>query len=195
MTSLIGKSCGSRPKGLALAVDEQNEISTAPMGWRVADPRRRRLMLSRKYDMLVTRGLRICDRHRSRRATATMTSSRGPHRPNETKFASGKRRHTRYLLNAPITAVLSGTPEIRSRSRTLDVSESGIGGLFHDNWEPGLRLNLEIAVPIGRVPLKLVAIVRHHTDVRYGFEFIDVLPQERATLRELCQFLAIRPAR
>ena len=157
---------------------------------------RRRLTLCSEYDMLVTRVLRICDRHRSRRAVASMTPGRQPHGPNETKFASGKRRHTRYLLNAPITAILSGTtPEIRSRSRTLDVSESGIGGLFHDNWEPGLRLNLEIAVPIGRAPLKLGAIVRHHTGVRYGFEFIDVLPQERATLGELCQFLAVRPAR
>ena len=163
------------------------------MGWRVGlvCPR---LTLCGKQDMLVTRMLCICDRHQPRRAAATMTSSRGPHRPNESKFASAKRRHARYLLNAPITAILSGTPEIRSRSRTLDVSESGVGGLFHDKWEPGLRLNLEIAVPIGRAPLKLGAVVRHHTGVRYGFEFIDVLPQEHATLRELCRFLAIRPA-
>lgn len=145
--------------------------------------------------MLVTGVFHICDRHRSRRTAATMTSSRRPHGPNENKVASGKRRHTRYLLNASITALLPGTPEIRSRSRTLDISESGVGGIFHDNWEPGFRLNLEIAVPIGQVPLKLGAIVRHHSGVRYGFQFIDILPQERATLRELCRFLALRPAR
>jgi len=122
-----------------------------------------------------------------------MTSWRRPPRPN--KSASGKRRHTRYLLNAPITAVLSDTiPESRSRSRTLDVSEGGIGGLFHEDWEPGIRLNLEIAVPIGSTSLKVAAIVRHHSGVRYGFEFVEVLPQERAALLELCQFLATRPA-
>ena len=121
-----------------------------------------------------------------------MTSWRRPPRTN--KSASGKRRHTRYLLNAPITAVLSDTiPESRSRSRTLDVSEGGIGVLFHENWEPGARLNLEVAVPIGSTSLKLDAVVRHHTGVRYGFEFVDVLPQEHATLLELCQFLATRP--
>jgi PilZ domain len=125
----------------------------------------------------------------------SMTSSRRPPRPNDINASSGKRRHTRYLLNAPITAVLSDTiTESRSRSRTLDVSESGIGGLFHENWEPGIRLKLEIAVPIGRTPLKVGAIIRYRTGVRYGFEFTDVLPQERATLRELCQFLATRPA-
>jgi hypothetical protein len=129
-------------------------------------------------------------------AAPGMTSWRRPPRPDDVKAASGKRRHTRYLLNAPITAVLSDTDlESRSRSRTLDVSESGIGGLFHENWEPGIRLKLEIAVPIRRTAMKVGAIVRHHTGVRYGFEFMDVLPEERATLLELCQFLATRPAR
>jgi hypothetical protein len=124
---------------------------------------------------------------------ASMTS--GDDRIDLISQASGKRRHTRYLLDAPITAVLSDTrSENRSRSRTLDVSEGGIGGLFHENWEPGIRLNLEIAVPIGHTPLKVGAIVRHHTGVRYGFEFVDILAQEHATLRELCQFLATRPA-
>jgi c-di-GMP-binding flagellar brake protein YcgR len=119
-----------------------------------------------------------------------MTSWRPP-RPKDDKLRSAKRRHTRYLLDASMTAVLSDNT--RSRSRTLDVSESGIGAVFHENWEPGLCLNLEIALPIGRTLLKVGAIVRHHTAMRYGFEFIDVLPQQRATVRELCQFLATRP--
>jgi hypothetical protein len=111
--------------------------------------------------------------------------------PTKPGLVSGKRRHPRFLLNAPIIAVLSDTtPETRSRSRTLDVSEGGIGGLFQDSWDPGLRVNLEVTVPIRRTPLKLDAIVRHHTGVRYGFELADVMSQDRATLRELCRLLA-----
>jgi PilZ domain len=147
----------------------------------------------------VIRNLRyvlILQRHKQYLQVApAMTSWRRPPRPDDTKAVSGKRRHTRYLLNAPITAVLSEKDrESRSRSRTLDVSESGIGGLFHENWEPGIRLKLEVAFPIARTPLKLGAIVRYRTGLRYGFEFVDLLPEERATLHELCQFLAARPA-
>jgi hypothetical protein len=101
----------------------------------------------------------LIDNELARRAL--MPSWRRPHGPDETRFASGKRRHPRYVLNAPITAILlDTTPETRSRSRTLDVSESGIAGLFQESWAPGLRVNLEVTVPIRRTPLKLDAIVR-----------------------------------
>ena len=59
-------------------------------------------------------------------------------------------------------------------SRTLDISESGVGGLFHERWEVGSRVRLEVALPVEQTPLKVAAIVRHHTGVRYGFEFIEV---------------------
>jgi hypothetical protein len=76
-------------------------------------------------------------------------------------------------------------------SRTLDISESGVGGLFHESWEVGSRVRLEVSLPVAETPLiKVGAIVRHHTGVRYGFEFIDVSLEQRGILRRACEALS-----
>ena len=49
-----------------------------------------------------------------------------------------------------------------ARSRTLDISENGVGGLFHESWEVGTRVRLEVSLPVEQTPLKIGAIVRHH---------------------------------
>ena len=82
----------------------------------------------------------------------------------------------------------------RIQGRALDISENGVGGLFSETWMVGSRFNLEISLPVGRAPLKLNAVVRHRTGVkfRYGFEFIDMSPEQRIILQGACDFLATR---
>jgi len=75
-------------------------------------------------------------------------------------------------------------------SRALDISESGVGGLFHESWPVGSRVRLEVSLPVDETPLKVGAIVRHHTGVRYGFEFIDVSLEQRTVLQRACRTLA-----
>ena len=75
-------------------------------------------------------------------------------------------------------------------SRALDISESGLGGLFHESWPVGSRVRLEVSLPVEQTPLKVGAIVRHHTGVRYGFEFIDVSLEQRALIQRACEALA-----
>jgi len=110
--------------------------------------------------------------------------------------ASAKRRHPRYLLS---THLMAGpdTEEHPSaeHSRTLDISESGVGGLFHESWAVGSRVRLEVSLPVKETsleetPLKVGAIVRHHTGVRYGFEFIDVSLEQLKILRRACEVLS-----
>jgi len=89
-------------------------------------------------------------------------------------------------MAAPATEEQPG-PE---HSRTLDISESGVGGLFHESWQVGSRVRLEVSLPVDEPPLKVGAIVRHHTGVRYGFEFIDVSLEQRTVLQRACTALA-----
>lgn len=84
----------------------------------------------------------------------------------------------------------TGKQRIGAHSRTLDISESGVGGLFHEVWDVGTCLNLEVSLPVEQTPLKIGAIVRHHTGVRYGFEFLDMSLEQRTMLRKACQVLS-----
>ena len=106
-------------------------------------------------------------------------------------MVSAKRRHRRYLLSTHLIAA----PDTEERptsehSRALDISESGVGGLFHESWPVGSRVRLEVSLPIEQAPLKLGAVVRHHTGVRYGFEFIDLSLEQRRTLQRACEALS-----
>jgi hypothetical protein len=75
-------------------------------------------------------------------------------------------------------------------SRTLDISESGVGGVFQETWGLGARIKLEISLPVDRTPLNVLAIVRHHTGARYGFEFLDISPEQHQILRDACKVLS-----
>jgi len=75
-------------------------------------------------------------------------------------------------------------------SRTLDISVSGVGGVFHESWPVGSRVRLEVSLPVDETPLKVGAIVRHHTGVRYGFEFLDVSLEQHRVLQRACEVLA-----
>ena len=106
--------------------------------------------------------------------------------------ATAKRRHPRYLLSMRLMAAsITEEQPAAEHSRTLDISESGVGGLFHESWEVGSRVRLEVSLPVEETPLiKVGAIVRHHTGVRYGFEFIDVSLEQRSVLQRACRALA-----
>ena len=108
--------------------------------------------------------------------------------------ASAKRRHPRYLLSTRLMAAPDSQEQPSAEhSRTLDLSESGVGGLFHESWAVGSRVRLEVSLPVEPAPLKVGAIVRHHTGVRYGFEFIDVSHEQRKILQKACEVLSKAP--
>ena len=107
--------------------------------------------------------------------------------------SAAKRRHERYLLNTRLM-VIPGieNQENAIQSRALDISESGVGGLSDENWKVGIRVQLEVSLPVNSTLLKVGAIVRHHTGVRYGFEFIDISPEQRRILGGACEALSTR---
>jgi len=112
--------------------------------------------------------------------------------PSRTPPSNFPRRNERYLLDTRLTMTISDSPHsIARHSRTLDISEGGVAGVFHDDFDVNIRVNLEIALRTSHDPLKVGAIVRHHTGLRYGFEFIDVTADQRTILKDACKYLAI----
>jgi PilZ domain len=104
-----------------------------------------------------------------------------------------ERRHSRYLLNTRLTVIPTTEDQQNSiQSRALDISESGVGGLFHESWNVGIRVQLEVSLPVDPTLPKVGAIVRHHTGARYGFEFVDVSLEQRKILGGACEALSNR---
>lgn len=87
-------------------------------------------------------------------------------------------RYPRALFSVPVTMrnLMSGGMRV-SRGISLDISEGGLAAIV----PVMLRLGemVEIEVHITERTLHVVAIVRHTSSVRSGFEFVGATPDER----------------
>lgn len=99
------------------------------------------------------------------------------------------RRHPRYLLDTEIR-VLAGVQSEPIRSRTLDISESGIAGIFNTGWNIGEYAVLQFAIPPKQDVLQTSAIVRSRAGTRYGFEFLELSPDSRQAIQNACRLLS-----
>jgi hypothetical protein len=70
-----------------------------------------------------------------------------------------------------------------SHGMSLDISESGLGALVEGRLEVGDTVELEFKLP--DCQLNAVAIVRHTSSVRSGFEFLGLTPEERVRLASI----------
>jgi len=92
------------------------------------------------------------------------------HRPQQ--------RYPRALFSVPVTLRHLDTGGIRSSGGiSLDISEGGLGAMVRGGLRAGELV--EIDVCIAGQDLTAVAIVRYTTDVRSGFEFVGLTPEER----------------
>ena len=88
------------------------------------------------------------------------------------------RRHMRALLSVPITLHhLTGVGIAATRGITLDISESGLGALVQGDLYVGETVAIDLPLP--EHPLNTVAIVRHASRIRCGFEFLGLTAEER----------------
>jgi hypothetical protein len=96
------------------------------------------------------------------------------------KYAS-TRRAARALFSVPITLLHLMAGGVRkSRGITLDLSESGLGALVQGDLRVGETV--EIDLPLPERKLNAVAIVRHTSSVRSGFEFVGLTKEERTNI-------------
>ncbi len=91
------------------------------------------------------------------------------------------RRHKRILFSIPVMLHHLASGGVRSaHGISLDISESGIGALIEGRLQVGDTVGIDLQLPDN--PLSAVAIVRHTSSVRSGFEFIGLSPEERIQL-------------
>ena len=87
-------------------------------------------------------------------------------------------RHPRVLYSIPLTLHHLADGGVRSsHGITLDISESGLGALVQGQLEVGDMV--KIGLPLPDSPLNAVAIVRHTSPLRSGFEFLGLTLEER----------------
>ena len=98
--------------------------------------------------------------------------------------AETARRHSRLLYSTPLTLHHLATGGVRSsHGISLDISESGIGALVESSLQVGDTVELDVKLPDS--DLNLVAIVRHSSSLRSGFEFLGLTLEERQRLARL----------
>ena len=102
------------------------------------------------------------------------------------------RRHQRYELETELTANIRGVERREvMRRHSLNINDGGIAGLFATGWDVGTSVNLQFLVPIATAPIRVSGVVRNRTSYRYGFEFVDLTPEQRETISRTCRTLGL----
>jgi hypothetical protein len=88
------------------------------------------------------------------------------------------RRHPRTLFSVPLTLRHLCRGGVRaSRGISLDLGEGGLGAIVQGTVHVGDMVAIEL--PLSEQSLTTVAVVRHTSSVRSGFEFVGLTPEER----------------
>src|ERR1700756_3868086 len=97
----------------------------------------------------------------------------------------GVRRCSRTLFSVPIRLrhLIPGGIST-TRGITLDISEGGLGALVQGDLRLGETVEIDLQLP--EHSLSTIAIVRHTSNVRSGFEFLGMTPEERLQIAKTC---------
>lgn len=91
------------------------------------------------------------------------------------------RRYARTLFSVPIILRHLCRGGVRAtRGVSLDLGEGGVGAIVQGDVHVGdtVAIDLELSEQV----LSTVAIVRHTSHVRSGFEFVGLTPEERTQI-------------
>jgi len=101
-----------------------------------------------------------------------------------------RRRYQRYEIDTQLHVTLLGLEQRGTlRGRSLNISEVGIAGIFVTVWDLGAPVHLEFSVPVTSSPLRVGGVLRSHSGYRYGFEFVDLGPDQREIISKTCRTL------
>lgn len=91
------------------------------------------------------------------------------------------RRHPRILFSIPITLRhLCGGGVKSMHGISLDLGEGGLGAIVQEDVRVGETVSIDFRLV--DQPVTTVAIVRHTSSVRSGFEFVGLTLEERAQI-------------
>jgi CheY-like chemotaxis protein len=103
-----------------------------------------------------------------------------------------RRRFRRYPVQLPfaIVADRSGKPKMY-HGLSRDIGEGGIAGEVEGDLVPKEFVLLHVSDSRLDWPLDPRAQVRYRNHETYGFEFVDVTPQQQKEVRRFCELLAV----
>lgn len=95
-----------------------------------------------------------------------------------------QRRYRRAIFSAPISIrrLMPGGVGV-THGITLDISEGGMGALVENELKSGDVLEVDLQLPSQK--LNAVAIVRHSSSTRSGFEFLGLTQEERRQIGQV----------
>jgi c-di-GMP-binding flagellar brake protein YcgR len=99
------------------------------------------------------------------------------------------RAFPRFALDIAFTLQATGATPGTLRGRMLDISLGGFGGELSTEVAVRQKLAAEFLLPGASAPLQAKVIVRYHRESRYGFEFLDITPEQRDQIRQACRNL------
>jgi PilZ domain len=87
-----------------------------------------------------------------------------------------ERRYPRHFLSAPVTTwgLLNSGPQV-TRGLTLEISLGGLSAVLCGPPKPGERVSVRLNLL--NVTFEALAIVRHSSPARTGFEFLEPSPE------------------
>ena len=103
-----------------------------------------------------------------------------------------RRQYQRYEIDTELRVAMLGLEQRGTlRGRSLNISEAGIAGVFVTVWDVGTPVHLEFSVPVTSSPVRVGGVLRSRSGYRYGFEFGDLSPDQRAIISKTCRTLAL----
>ena len=99
-------------------------------------------------------------------------------------FSGVRRRIPRYSVAIPvdITVLRSGAPA-SIPGRSLDLGEGGVAAVLAAELQLGEWVAVEFQLPNATQALQTKAVVRHHNQLRCGFEFLGLSGDQRSMIR------------
>src|SRR5450755_1817237 len=99
-------------------------------------------------------------------------------------FSGVRRRIPRYPVAVPvdITVLRAGAPA-NIPGRSLDIGEGGVAAVLAAELQPGEWVAVEFELPNAGQALQTKAVVRHHNQLRCGFEFLGLSGYQRSMIR------------
>ena len=102
----------------------------------------------------------------------------GTYRSKPRQYGNGVQKYPRSFCGVPLTLrhLLPGGIST-SRGISLDLSLGGLAAIVQDQLQVGETVEIDLKLSAG--PLTTVAIVRHTSSSRSGFEFVGLTSEER----------------
>lgn len=106
-----------------------------------------------------------------------------------------QRAFPRYPIHVTldIVALRSGVPE-NLPGRCTDISEAGLSAVVAGELAAGQPVAVELRLPNVAVPVRARAIVRYHSRLHCGVEFVGLSAQQRGMIRYWVYGSATKPA-